>query len=232
MRRAAARPVRWCASTARPSPAISPRRSCSATPAAPSPERRRRAADSSRRRTAGRWCSTRWASCPCRCKPSYSGRCKKERSSPSARAAWRGSTCAWSPAPTATSPRRLARAVFARTSITVSRWWSFWFLRCTSTARTFQRWPGSSCAAMPSGSGWTGCALLPSWSMRCSAPTGRATYGSSRTRSPAWWRWAAAARSVCRRSPAPRSRRRNPTPRRCPTARSACASRSTPSSEA
>ncbi len=56
--------------------------------------------------TAGRWCSTRSASCPPRSRRSSSARCRRGRSSRSAPGASRRSTCASSPAPTATSRPR------------------------------------------------------------------------------------------------------------------------------
>ena len=69
---------------------------------APSPARCARAPGSSARRTAAPCCSTRWASCAPRRRPSCCACCRRARSGRSARSGRARWTCASSPPPTAT----------------------------------------------------------------------------------------------------------------------------------
>ena len=90
----------------------------------------------SRRRTAARCCSTRSARSRRACRSSCCARCRSGRSGASARTRAGGSTCASSPRPTATSPRRSRAAPSGRTSTTGSRSSSCTCRRCASAATT------------------------------------------------------------------------------------------------
>ena len=111
----------------------------------------------------------------------FFARCRKERSSPSARGASSTSTCASSPARIAIWRRMRAMAASGRTSTTGWPWWSSGCRRCTSIARTFPPWRWSSHDVMPSDSGWRARAYRPRSSRSCAWRSGRATCASSRT---------------------------------------------------
>src|SRR5437016_4416051 len=108
----------WSSATARRSHRRSSRASSSVTRAAPSRVPTAIARASSRPRTAGRFSSTKSASCPSESRSSCCGCWRTARSSGSAPPIRSASTCAWSRRPTATSPRWYKPAPSGMTSTT------------------------------------------------------------------------------------------------------------------
>jgi hypothetical protein len=121
------------------------------------------------------------------------------------------STCAWSPPPTAASRREIARGASARTSTGGSRSSTSRCRRCASGARTWCRWPSTSCAATAPATASPAAGSRPTRSTCCCSTPGRATCASSRTRCSARWRSSRRARrsapTTCRSGCAACSRR-------------------------